>query len=573
MSAPITADTVGSSERPRSSDVPSFKSVGWPIGVALFAVMLVLRIVYASHFRFDTDEPQHLHVVWGWANGHMQYRDVFDNHGPIFHLLCVPLFRILGERPDILIPMRLAMLPLFAISLWCIFQIGAALFSRQVGFWAALLTGFYPEFFLTSTEFRTDNLWTVLWLLALVVAARGSFNARRAFLVGLFLGAAFGVTVKTGLMVGSLALAAAVMTGWNWMGGRKLDWRSVSANVAAGLCGLAIIPGVLILGFVAEGAGQQFLYCNISHNLVPNAQNWEHLDAHILWFPIFAAFVVGVFWNVKRRELDGLTVRRWCLVLTAGFYFTALKTFFPTLSRQDDLPVIPLAFLVFVAAIFLLSNRLVSRPKLHSILTGWFFPLVVVAEVLLLALTTPFWKNNTLRDNAMVADVLRATGPGDFVMDATGETIFRMRPYYYALEAFTKVRIERGLVKDDIIERLIATRTPVVRPDALTNISHNFVRNNYLTAGNGLWMLGKQLIASGARVQDPVVFEIIIPARYVVLNTRSRKISGSLDGTPVNEVRWLDAGKHTFVRTDDGNARLSLFWAEGFEKGFSPFAQ
>src|SRR5207244_3429338 len=94
------------------TDQPQFKSISPRVGIAVFSLMLVLRIVYAFHFRFDTDEPQHMHVVWGWATGHMQYVEIFDNHGPIFHLLCVPLFRLLGERPDILIPMRLAMIPL-----------------------------------------------------------------------------------------------------------------------------------------------------------------------------------------------------------------------------------------------------------------------------------------------------------------------------------------------------------------------------------------------------------------------------------------------------------------------------
>ncbi len=214
MSQPTTDEAVVSPDR-RTPSVSPFTPIGWCSGAVIFAVMLVLRVIYANHFRFDTDEPQHLHVVWGWANGYLQYRDIFDNHGPdSFHLLCVPLFRVLGERADILIPMRLAMIPLFAISLWCIYQIGTALFSRQVGLWAAILCGFYPEFFLTSFRVScTDNLWTVLWLLALVAAVRMPFTAKRAVIVGLLLGAAFAVTVKTGLMVGSLGLTtAAVIT-------------------------------------------------------------------------------------------------------------------------------------------------------------------------------------------------------------------------------------------------------------------------------------------------------------------------------------------------------------------------
>src|ERR1700733_8557786 len=63
--------------------------------IALFSLMLVLRIAYACRFRFDGDEAQHLHVVWGWVHGLLPYRDVFDNHGPLFHVLCAPLLAVL----------------------------------------------------------------------------------------------------------------------------------------------------------------------------------------------------------------------------------------------------------------------------------------------------------------------------------------------------------------------------------------------------------------------------------------------------------------------------------------------
>jgi hypothetical protein len=531
--------------------------------------MFVLRIVYAFHFRFDIDEPQHLHVIWGWANGHWQYRDVFDNHGPIFHLLCVPLYRLFGERPDILIPMRLAMIPLFGVCLWCVYRIGTALFSSDVGLWSAALTGFYPEFFLTSTEFRTDVLWTVFWLLALVVATRSPFKARHAFVMGLLLGAAFGVTVKTGLMIGSLVSAAAVIIGWEWLGGKKRTWRSLWTRAIAGLCGLAIIPGVLILIFVALGMGKRFFYCNVSHNLVPHSQEWARIDLHFLMFPIFVAVVLGAIPFVKNRTFSVIAVRGIWLALVAGFYFTALKTLFPTLSRQDDLPVIPLVVLVFVASVFHLSRRAAPHSGWYSLLNR-LPPVLVAIEVAALNWKAPFWKDDTRAEIAMVADVLRATGPGDFVMDATGETMFRMRPYYYALEAFTKVRIERGLITDDIVERLIATRTAVVRPRDLTEVSRSFVHNNYLAVGHGLWMLGKELNHSPGDPRRSVVFDVAIPANYTVLTPVGKEAVGELDGTPLNGPRLLNSGPHTFVANGGEPGRLTLFWAVAFERGFSP---
>jgi len=106
---------------------------------ALLVVTMLLRLVYVFQYRVDSDEPQHVHVAWGWAHGLLQYRDVFDNHAPLFHMLCAPLVAVIGERPDIVVLMRIAMLPLYAVALWCVYAIGAALYSRRVGWWSVAL--------------------------------------------------------------------------------------------------------------------------------------------------------------------------------------------------------------------------------------------------------------------------------------------------------------------------------------------------------------------------------------------------------------------------------------------------
>ena len=413
------------------------------------------------------------------------------------------------------------------------------------------------------------SLWTVLWLLALVVATRTPFTARHAFVMGVLLGAAFGVTVKTGLMIGSLVSSTAVILGWEWLSGKRRAWRPIWARTLAGLGGLAIVPGALILIFVALGMGKQFFYCNVRHNLVPHAQNWARFDAHVLWFPIFVAAVLGAIPFLKRRTFGVITVRGIWFVLIAGFYFTALKTFFPTLSRQDDLPVIPLAVLIFVSAVFHVSRRAAFPSGWYSLLNR-LFPALVAIELATLIWKAPFWRDDTRAEIAMVADVLRVTGPGDFVMDATGETMFRMRPYYYALEAFTKVRIERGAITDDIVERLIATRTAVVRPRDLTETSRIFVHDNYLAVGHELCMLGKEL-PNGPEISGrPVVFDVAVSANYTVLTTVGKEVVGELDGTPLNGRRLLDPGQHTFVLHGGEPGRLALFWAGAFDKGFSP---
>ncbi|HSI13829.1 MAG TPA: glycosyltransferase family 39 protein, partial [Chthoniobacter sp.] len=270
---------------------------GWLIGL-LFLVLLGLKVAYAYHFRIDTDEVQHLHLVWAWSKGLLPYRDVFDNHGPIFHLLYSPLFRVFGERADIIIPMRLAVIPLWAISMGCVYILGKTIFSPKVGIWAVLFTAFYPEFLFTSTEFRTDDLWMTVWLVAMVIAVRGTLQWKRAFGVGLLLGAAFAVTVKTGLMVGSIGFAGALLVAWGLRWGIKADWSLILRLALAAFAGLLVIPALLVLFFAWRGALRDFIYCNITHNLVPHGQNWGRLDGHLLWFPVFCLGVaVLIAWR------------------------------------------------------------------------------------------------------------------------------------------------------------------------------------------------------------------------------------------------------------------------------------
>src|SRR5438552_1997551 len=112
-----------------------------------FAVLFALRAAEATRIHFDTDEAQHLHVAWAWTRGHVQYRDVFDNHAPLFHLLLAPFVLLVGERGDAVVLARFAMFPLFAAALFLAYSIGRRLFGARAGAWGAALLGYHSEFF------------------------------------------------------------------------------------------------------------------------------------------------------------------------------------------------------------------------------------------------------------------------------------------------------------------------------------------------------------------------------------------------------------------------------------------
>src|SRR6266508_1535384 len=163
--------------------------------IGFVVLSCVLHAVAYFRYRFDSDEPQHLHVAWGWTAGLLPYRDFFDNHAPLFHIATAPILRAAGEREDVLLFMRAPMLVLFAVMIWATYVLGRRLYDADVARWAAVMLSLLPPFFLKSLEYRTDNLWVALWMIAVVVLTGGSFKILRAFAVGVILGFAMATSM------------------------------------------------------------------------------------------------------------------------------------------------------------------------------------------------------------------------------------------------------------------------------------------------------------------------------------------------------------------------------------------
>src|ERR1700741_5684450 len=109
------------------------------VAAGFFLALLALRCFYATNQPWDSDEPQHLHVVWAWANGLLPYKDVFDNHSPLFQALSAPIFASLGERADIVTAMRWVIMPVSLLVLWMTYLLGRRLFSMRVALWGSVL--------------------------------------------------------------------------------------------------------------------------------------------------------------------------------------------------------------------------------------------------------------------------------------------------------------------------------------------------------------------------------------------------------------------------------------------------
>jgi hypothetical protein len=545
--------------------------------VALGAISLVLRGVAFSRYRFDSDEPQHLHVAWGWTAGLVQYRDFFDNHAPLFHLLMAPILRLVGEREDALLFMRIPMLPLWLLVLVATGIVARRLYSARVAAWAVLLLAVLPPFFLKSLEFRTDNLWVAVWAGILIVLTGRELTAARAFVIGLLLGIALCVSLKTILLIVTLLGAAVIVklitavtatataaagrmttkpksrpeSMPDWTRARITTWlpTPTAATALAALAGFAILPALLATYFIRVGAWPKLVYCVFTFNELLTQTRNPWIGRAL--YPFALAAVLAVAWRMRKSVTDDREWWRFFWGVAAALFTITLACFWILISPRDLLPILPLFAIFFVA-------RIERTRHATAILT-----ITAVVCLVLVWHYAEHFRDATTEHYTMIRQVLGVSRPGEYLMDIKGETIFRPRPYYFIFELITRSAMERGLIADTIAEELIAKRVHVAQADGpfLPKRGAAFLNANFVDLG--------RIRASGQWLGDDGSFSIAIPGQYVVLSEFGRAI-GTLDGTPQTGPRVLAAGAHRFERALAGE-RLVVLWAPAFARGYSPF--
>src|SRR6266849_132893 len=497
---------------------------------ASLAAAAIIRVVAVFQYRIDSDEPQHLHMVWTWASGLLPYRDVFDNHMPLFHMLLAPLLRMVGERADALIAMRLAMLPLYAAMIAITFRIASRCYPRRVAIWGAIVAALFPLLVLCSVEFRTDDLWAVFWLASIAILVSAPLTTSRVAASGFLLGLAAAVSAKTMLLLLSVAVGAmcvAIKTG------RLRAGRYTAAFLAAGV----IPPAAIAIYFAARGAWDPFVYGVITHNMVHHVR-----VLRLILFPVLL-FLIAM---LARRAAD--TPQRYFLFVTTHFYGAALYCLWPLVEPEHWLPYFPLAAITLVS-LFFTYRRVV---------------IIAFAEIVIVLAIGRLQRNETRDGLTVIEQTLQLTTPGEFVMDLKGETVFRPRAFYYVLEPMTKHRIQDGRIRDTIVADMLRTRTMLITRDlhGFSRAARIFVRKNFVS-------IGEVRVPGRILAQGQTAFQIDVPAEYAIVGRRDA-FAGALDGTPYDGARPLAAGFHTISPAPAGES-YALLWARAAERGFTPF--
>ena len=532
----------------------------------LFVVLLGWSILKVLHGRIDSDEPYHIHVAWSWTRGLIQYRDVFDNHMPLFHLVFAPLAGLVGERPAIVIWMRFFLLPMYFVSASCVYLLGAKLFSRRVGIWATLLVGFFPAYNSLALQFRTDNLWTPLFLLCVLTLVSGTFNIRRFVTAGVILGLCFAVSLKSVVFLASIAIGfviAILLTGYRRFDRSLRHWLG---DAAAFIGAAAVIPLTIALFFTAKGLWPEFRYQVLDFNFLARLVPISHRLFFILGLTLLLAVVIwSARWIVAFAPNPQAAFGRAFIFLVCAIYLFLIEAFWH-LSKTYA-PAYPLAAVMASAGLCFLSKKLADRARLR------FAIFIPAAVTFVLAMTIvsqrSAWKDKTVGERTLLRDVLALTSPSDYVLDAKGETIFRRRCFRPLLERITRKAIKRGVIHDDAPQRCIDTRTCIVstRYNRYSSSTRAFIERAYLPVADQLSVAGT-IVRSSKENPHRYQFEVVIPANYQIISRRG-EISGVLDGASYDGPRFLDAGSHVFEASGLAD-EFAVLWSNAVDRHYLP---
>jgi Dolichyl-phosphate-mannose-protein mannosyltransferase len=537
----------------------------------LFALMIVLKVINITTYRFDSDEPQHMHVIWAWARGFVQYRDVFDNHMPLFQIMFAPIFGVIGDRATILLWMRFILLPMYFVGAWCTYRIGELLFSRRAGIWAVVLAGLYTKYHFISLEFRTDNLWAPLWLLCIVTLISGPLTVARGLVAGILLGLCFGISMKSAVLLLMLLMSAPIAL--SLVGRKRLgqSWSHLARCTVAFFAAMVLVPCVIGGAFAVAGLWRNFRYCNFEHNFLPHLDTKNHPAWLIVIFPVVFPFVIYFARLIVRgAATPSLAFRRAFIFLICGFYTPALYSFWNLLTRQDFLPYYPLAFVLISGALLAVSPRLAQYdlPLSHYLRRVPLPAFIALVGLVLVIVTRPFWIDRAKVETNLLRGVLKLTEPGDFVLDCKGETVFRQRCFWPVTESIMAERFARKLVVDNAAQRAVETRTCVASMKGrMPWRAKQFIWKNYISVGNDLKVAGRFLRPSAAD-RMRMDFQVVIPASYKII-ARDGPVEGTLDGTPYDGARFLAPGVHTFVAMSS-RTQLAFLWAQAVDRNFLP---
>lgn len=523
-------------------------------------VLLFLGLAFRWGLRrsqpLDFDEFQHLHVAWCWTQHLVPYRDFWDNHPPLLHLILAALLPVRGETVETIFAARLAMFVTALGVLGVTFGLARTVFDSATGLATAALLACVQVFIDKTVEVRPDAgliLFAMLTVWLLLRALRAEL-LRMAYAHCAAAGVAFGLATlfSTKSMMLGVALLVALV-GLAIRRRRSVRRRVVFIGAALAVLGLlaALLPCCIFFG-LRGGLTDMLRFTVIDNVFHPerfSAMRWLRPT----WStPLVVIIGLGILLVLieqfrHRPHRDG----SFLLLILAAVLVAQFALIMPAGYAQSV--CLPVAFLMIPAG-WLLRSAIgwITDPHRSTRVAscgGAAALLIMLAgpadSLLRLRLSHQGDAPELKQQLAETQRVLDLTGPDDAVFSDSPMAIFRRHACFHpALTTGVLHRYRSGDTRTSIAEDLRRFRCTLIvtsyPPRPIPADDRAFIRARFVPFGPSLRIPGQDYSLEQLSL-GPVTFDAVVAGLYRL----EAAVPIRVDGNPVTAEVFLEAGRHT----------------------------
>lgn len=292
----------------------------------IFLPLLYSVFLSGFNYRLDVDELYHSQVSYLFSKGYLPYKDIFSIFTPVFSLIIMPIFKIIGPSLDAVILSRLFMISLFSLRIILSFYLVRIIFGKSTSLIFLPLFLIEPLTTFSSMQIRPDNLALTLLPLGLILLIK-----KRPFLSGIALFFTLSASTKLLPAVGVIFFVAII----------KRYYRL--------FIGFLVSAVVFLIPFVAT---------NTLFELIKNTVIYPKIVTDALLYPTPFGFLLlpdnAFIFGLPGRPLTWMFL--WSLPFLAGAgVFASLKTkanYFPFKVILAASLVLQYSALFFIKSVF-----------------------------------------------------------------------------------------------------------------------------------------------------------------------------------------------------------------------------
>lgn len=309
------------------------RKIRWPYTVSLLLIAVVTFVfAWVAQIRtFDPDEFQHAQMAWLIAQGATPFKDFFEHHTPLAHMLAAKLLAdpTLTTQPDMavraILLLRAANIGICTLILLTSYSIARRLLSPVGALFVPLLLAGITVFMEKGIEIRPDQLSTLFLLLTSFFLLPSTQSKSPIALM------AAGICATLAILAGQKALLA--MPGFIlclFWGQKDVPPKTIIRNILWVKLGgiLALLP--IVLDYLAHGALTDFIRDNFLLG-----SRWPRDPLSFLWIgyrflrlePLVAILAAAGLLTIFNK-------REWFAVTGPLLALVVFMPVFPVVQRQ-----------------------------------------------------------------------------------------------------------------------------------------------------------------------------------------------------------------------------------------------